>query len=238
MVTKLVGGGNSYFDTDITWEFTIIVSSVLIFVLVISPGLGTATVFSIEAASHKVSYVHRSNVIKLRHRLFKSPEYLERASKEVFELTWKNCQGYDENTDLSILSPALHNEILIDVSWPAFQHSKIFRNMDLPFLRHISKYVKQQFFLPGEFLIRKNEWKNKMIYLVSGIIQLLSEEDGESSIISLTTGTCIGESSLFLNYRSTNSVRCQTFCELHVLEKRTFLNIGTDMQKRRVPLQM
>lgn len=226
IMTKLTITGNRYFDVDVPWELTSSIASIFVFIFILNTGRATATVFFINYDSHKVSYLHRSNIIKLRHQLFNSPEYLRQGSEEVFKLTWKNCQGYDESTTfLTILSPALHNEILIDVSWPAFQHSKIFRNMELPFLRYISKYVKPQFYMPGEFLIRKNEWKNKMVYVVSGIIQLLSEEDGESPIMSLASGTCIGESSLFVNYRSINTIRCQTFCEFHVLAKKDFVNV-------------
>lgn len=237
-MTRLSTAGNVFFDVDIPWEFTTTLCCIFTFIFVLNIGLGTATVFFINEAAHKISYVHRYNIIKLRHEMFKSPEYLKQCSEQVFKLTWKHCQGYDESTEfLGILSPALHNELLIDISWPAFQHSKIFRNMDLPFLRHISKYMKQHFFLPDEFLIRKNEWKNKMIYVVSGIIQLLSEEDGESPIMSLTSGTCIGESCLFLNYRSINTVRCQTFCELHILEKKDFLNVFRRFPRRYKALQ-
>ncbi|KAK9685889.1 Cyclic nucleotide-binding domain [Popillia japonica] len=238
ILTKITSAGSKYFDVDIPWAFTTTVTSIAVFIFVLNMGLGTTTVFFINTAAHKVIYVHRYNVIKLRHEMFKSPDYLKQSSEEVFKLTWKNCRGYDEDTEfLNILSPALQNEILIDVSWPAFQHSKIFRNMDLPFLRHVSKYMKQTFILPNEFLIRKNEWKNKMIYVASGIIQLLSEEDGESPIMLLTSGTCIGESSLFLNYKSINSVRCQTFCELHILEKKDFLNVFRRFPTRYKTLQ-
>nr|XP_022900838.1 uncharacterized protein LOC111413925 [Onthophagus taurus] len=69
--------------------------------------------------------------------------------------------------------------------------------------------------LPYSF---KSQWKDKMIYIVSGTLQLLSEEDGESPILSLTSGSCFGDSCMIRMYPSRNNVRCKGFVELYTLK--------------------
>lgn len=41
--------------------------------------------------------------------------------------------------------------------------------------------------------------------------------------MSLSGGTCLGESSLIISYDSRNTVRCKEYCEVHVLERKDFL---------------
>lgn len=64
-----------------------------------------------------------------------------------------------------------------------------------------------------------------MIYIKSGIIQILSEEDGETPIFSLTSGTCLGESSLSISYPSGCTVVSKDVCDLAILHKRDFLRL-------------
>lgn len=63
-----------------------------------------------------------------------------------------------------------------------------------------------------------------MVYIISGIVQVYSEEDGETPIINLGPGTCLGESSLFCSYPSSCTMVCRTYCEMNVLERTDFIN--------------
>lgn len=47
--------------------------------------------------------------------------------------------------------------------------------------------------------------------------QILTEEDEESAIMSFSSGTVLGESSIILPSTCTANVRCATYCELHSL---------------------
>lgn len=41
--------------------------------------------------------------------------------------------------------------------------------------------------------------------------------------MSLSGGTCLGESSLVVSYSSRNTVRCKEYCEVHILSRIDFL---------------
>lgn len=112
---------------------------------------------------------------------------------------------------------------MLDATWPALQHSSIFRSMDLDYLRYLANFMHVTYMLPGQYLYIKGEWKSKMVYITSGTIQLISNEDGESALINFCAGTCIGESCLVIDYKSLNHVICKTFCEFHILAKEDFI---------------
>lgn len=157
------------------------------------------------------------------------PEYIIRTLKNSMVMLWEKCGGYNENPGFLRYMPfVMKNEVLFDICWSAFQHSNLFRNEDTFYLRHLSRIMQQRFFMPGEFIFKKNEFKSKMVYVVSGTVELLSEDDGESAILSFCNGTCIGESSLLVSYRSKNYVCCKTFCELHIIEKSDFIKMGLE----------
>nr|XP_022913398.1 uncharacterized protein LOC111424186 [Onthophagus taurus] len=189
---------------------------------------GLFTVHLIRRGTHQHIYMYRHKLVRLRNKLFNIPEYIRNSAEKGFKIYWEQCRGYSRSKNIFIiLSPVMFSEILMDISWPAFKHSKLFRSMNLPFLREVSLYMEQIYLLPGEIIYRKGELKQKMIYVVSGTISILSEEDGETPIISFTSGTVIGETSLFLSSKSTNFVQCQTFCQLHILEQQKLSRISS-----------
>lgn len=50
----------------------------------------------------------------------------------------------------------------------------------------------------------------------SGTVQILSEEDNETAVISLESGTCLGEASLIINVPAKVSVKAAEFTEVYV----------------------
>ncbi|PSN49319.1 hypothetical protein C0J52_04267 [Blattella germanica] len=138
---------------------------------------------------------------------------------------WKKRFGV-KIFDLASLLPTVGiREVCLDIYWAAFKHSHVFRNMDVSFLAVVATHMRYDFCLPGDVIFRQNELKSKMIYIVSGVIQVISEVDGETPIISFSTGTLLGESTLFFSYMNKTDVICSTFCEIMVLERRPFHDI-------------
>ncbi|XP_071052699.1 uncharacterized protein [Onthophagus taurus] len=159
-----------------------------------------------------------------------SPKFLQDRIYEEFHLAWamKRTYCYDLSTvgysmGTTFLHPSMYNELMIDIAWVSFKHSHLFRNVDFHYLRYLSNYVALEYKLPGEYLYITGEWKNKMIYISSGTIEIISNEDKCSSILSLCEGTLIGACTLLFGYRSSHYIQCKTFCEFHILRKSEFI---------------
>lgn len=144
-----------------------------------------------------------------------------------FVLYWKNRKGFVFNNDnAKVIPEVMAREISLDICWDVLKHSHLFRKKETHFLRHIAPLLQQKFLIPGEAIYKRNKFKNAMFYIVTGVIQILSEEDGETPILSFSGGTCIGESALLIDYPSTCSVVCQSYCEVYVLYRKDFINIS------------
>ncbi|XP_017782306.1 PREDICTED: uncharacterized protein LOC108566778 [Nicrophorus vespilloides] len=62
-----------------------------------------------------------------------------------------------------------------------------------------------------------------MVYISKGVIEILSSENGESGVLALTSGTCVGEASLLFPYISDVDFRCKTTTELFTLHRNDFV---------------
>lgn len=103
--------------------------------------------------------------------------------------------------------------------------SHLFRDQPIPFLRNLAIFFEREYYSPGETILHKYEWKNKLIYVVTGVVQILSEEDDRSPILSFSGGTILCESTLILGHRSLCNVIACTEVELNILHRRKFAEL-------------
>ena len=112
-----------------------------------------------------------------------------------------------------------------------FKHSVLFRNQPVNFLRRLSLFTKYEVLYQDSLIYEKGVAKGKLIYIISGIVDVLSEIDLVTPIISFSGGTCLGESSLFLSDPSITTVVCRTYCEVITLERNNFIKIKNSFPK-------
>lgn len=158
-------------------------------------------------------------------KLFKNDKLLKSTLETYYGAFWKVRQGILNVNMASVLPEIRQSEIKLDLSWKCFQHSHLFRAEDTHFLHYLSSYVTNYFKSAGEVLYKSGEIKSRMIYLAAGTVQIYSDEDGETPILSFSGGTCLGETSLILCTESVCNVVCQSDCEVDVLEAKSFIKI-------------
>ncbi|GJQ82438.1 hypothetical protein Trydic_g11852 [Trypoxylus dichotomus] len=154
-------------------------------------------------------------------------ESLYNACISYFRVIWmkRKCSQTRTLTE-DIIPMIMFREIYLDMSWNALKHSHLFRREDTCFLRKTAEFIQHIFYAPGEIIYRQREPKTSMVYVTNGTIQILSKENGEAPIMLLSSGTCIGESSLVISYPSHWTIVCKTYCELEVLRKRDFMRLS------------
>ncbi|GJQ74387.1 hypothetical protein Trydic_g21261 [Trypoxylus dichotomus] len=107
------------------------------------------------------------------------------------------------------------------------KYSIIFNDKPSAFLRNICRYIRHEFYLPGQNVYDEKKVKGKMIIIKSGTVDILSEEDNETPIISLGPGTCLGEAALIINLPSNVSVRAGSYMEVYAIHTRDFCKTVT-----------
>lgn len=139
---------------------------------------------------------------------------------------WKKGEKFRTNFQYDkIITRTMSKEIKLDLCFNALKHSNLFRKLDTHVLRHISGLMSVTFLTPGELLYRKHKFHTSMIYIITGIVQLLSQEDGETPILSFSGGTVLGETMLFISHPCPCTVMCKTYCEIIILKKIDFFEI-------------
>lgn len=99
-----------------------------------------------------------------------------------------------------VLPESITKSIIMDMAFDSFRHSHIFRYLDLHIVRFLSTLVRFEFAVPGQVIVRKGDYFNRMVYISHGVLQILSHEDGETPVLNLSGGTSLGETTLFLSY--------------------------------------
>lgn len=59
----------------------------------------------------------------------------------------------------------------------------------------------------GEVLYTQGQQKDTMAYIMRGSVQILSAEDGESPVLTLGVGSCLGEINLIYSFPGPVKVR-------------------------------
>ncbi|XP_044258067.1 uncharacterized protein LOC123007093 isoform X2 [Tribolium madens] len=145
--------------------------------------------------------------------------------QDYYNILWEKKNGVHRATQFATLPYPLKCEIGVDINIHFFQTSLLFQNKPDAFLRRVSNLMKHEFHQAGQLIYQRNVVKNKTIFVVLGTVEILSDEDDESPIVTLTSGTCLGESSLILSLPAKCSVRTSSYTELQVLYRRDFVTI-------------
>ncbi|XP_071050817.1 uncharacterized protein [Onthophagus taurus] len=103
------------------------------------------------------------------------------------------------------------------------RNSVVFKTKPEQFLRHVSGMVKHEFYMPEQDIYTEQIVKEKMVIIQSGNVNILSEEDHESPVLSFGPGTCLGECALILCLTSNVTVRAASFVEIQAIYTRDFI---------------
>lgn len=179
---------------------------------------GQLTIGRMKQFRHEQTYNKRMIQIQKILDDWDTKESMKEKMMQFYSTLWNERSGIKDMPNyFNLLPKPMQKEVTVDIFWEALRHATLFAEADLPFKRAISLVMKSEFYLPGDYIYRTDHYKAKMVYVVSGIIQVISDEDEESSVLSFSSGTVLGEASLLYPTKSLTDVRCVTICELHTL---------------------
>lgn len=155
-------------------------------------------------------------------------ENLQSTVVQYILLDWTKREEYHKQQIkecVNSLPDIFRVELCTEMYWPALKHSQLFHSMDLAFLRCVAEKMYMVHMYPGELLYEKGYYKHKMIYVSSGVVEILSQKYGDTPVLSLSAGTCLGEATLFIGYPSTVSLRCKEYGQIYILRMTDLVQI-------------
>nr|XP_022913144.1 uncharacterized protein LOC111423988 [Onthophagus taurus] len=178
------------------------------------------TALFIKQISDQYYFSYRLYVIKNLLDKWKMPLSVKKLVVNFYNTFWEKRLGRSTmpKSFYDRLPASLQKEVSLDTFWDFFRHSHFFNDTDSIFNRNLCLSMKCQYYTAGEFLYTKGELKNRIVYIVSGVIQLLSMDDQNSPVISFSSGTVLGEICCLMCVESSSYLRCATYCEIQVLE--------------------
>ncbi|XP_045487137.1 uncharacterized protein LOC110995240 [Pieris rapae] len=161
--------------------------------------------------------------------------------KDFYSLMWKKRSGITSVPEvISELPRYLRLDIRQDLVWPVFHHSPTFRRTSESYKRWLCEVIRMDYKLPGEKFFAGPNCYNHLYYLKSGKIQLISSDDGVTPLITLTSGTLLGDISFYLvPPKRKVIVQCVTYCEVLYITRADILNsLHKHPQDRRLIVQL
>ncbi|XP_063363927.1 uncharacterized protein LOC134652695 [Cydia amplana] len=153
-----------------------------------------------------------------------------------YNLAWNKRRGITTIPELILEFPRhLRLDIKKDLTWPIFHHSPTLRRVSLPFIHWICDLTHLEFKLPKEVFFASPHSRSHLFYLKSGIVQLISAEDGTTSLLSVSGGTLFGDINFFMPPTVTKTVivRCLTYCEMYFFTRKDILKALTKFPEDR-----
>ncbi|XP_038210062.1 uncharacterized protein LOC119830942 [Zerene cesonia] len=146
--------------------------------------------------------------------------------KQFYCLMWKKRSGITSTPEvISEIPRYLRLEIRQDLVWPVFYHSPTFRKTSSSYKRWLCETIRMDFKLPGEKFFAGPNCNTHLYYLKSGKLQLISNDDGVTPLITLTSGTLIGDISFYVPPQKRKVIaQCITYCEVLYITRVDILN--------------
>nr|XP_026485505.1 uncharacterized protein LOC113393027 isoform X2 [Vanessa tameamea] len=204
-------------------RITAAIAVLLGFLLTTVVFVGSLTSLFITITTRRAKYVRQLKKIKNHLSLIKMDVDTTKRIIRYYEDLWYQKSGVFKPKLIKLLPAPLQMEIAYDLNAVPLYSSLLFRKLPEAFLRRLSVTMTHQFYLPGDIVYNHNQSKTIMICITSGVLELLSDEDDESPMISFGKGTCFGEISLVYNIPARCTVKAATYVECQVLNKTDFI---------------
>ncbi|EEB15354.1 voltage and ligand gated potassium channel, putative [Pediculus humanus corporis] len=205
---------------------TILMIMLLGFIMLtgILPGIITIVLANKESEREdfRSEYEYTMYILK-RNKIQK--KVIDKISNNL-QIFWDYRKGVTSTNIKELVPWSLRREIFYDINFGFLNRSLIFSLQPRSFLRSVSLLMTNISFLPGDIVIEPYEMSEAMLCIASGVLEILSEENDETPLLSFTAGTILGEASLFLTIPNKYIIRASTFLELQVLPKKEFSKIA------------
>ncbi|CAH0715726.1 unnamed protein product, partial [Brenthis ino] len=194
----------------------------LLLTFVVFPKMVAEALLKLRRICTYYPQVHRL-IEEAQRRNPNSTTYLE--IKEFYAVIWKKRNGITWIPEvISELPRYLRIDIKQDLVWPVFYHSPTFRKASAPFKRALCEYIRIDYKLPGEKFFGGPHCQSHLHYVKSGIVQLISSDDGSTPLISVSSGTIFGDISFFIPFKRKVTAQCLTYCEVLYISRVDILN--------------
>lgn len=135
--------------------------------------IGNLIISNMSQQRRHFYYVRRIKDIKNVLKVWRIDIKLKKLTLNYYEIMWERYSGIKYMPLAYKLLPVpLKKEVMLDLFWDALNHSHLFQDEDIAFKRALSLEMKSEFYQPGDYVIQINDYKTRMIYISSGVLEV------------------------------------------------------------------
>jgi len=151
------------------------------------------------------------------------PPELQRRVRDYHRYVWDNRLGYDEESIMTGLPPALMTEVMMFLKRDVIQNVPFFATASEQLLKDVALVMHPAVYMPGDLVFKKGDVGRAMYFISKGEIEVL---DGNGARIALLgKGDAFGEMALVLDKPRGATIRTAGYCDLYRLDKKDFDDI-------------
>ena len=152
------------------------------------------------------------------------PVNLQKRIHEYYDYLWQTRRCYDESTIIEELPKSLKTQVSLFLNKNIIAKVPFFQKADIAFIKDIILNLKPVICTPGERIVTHGEIGYEMYFISRGEVAVRNETE-TVTYATLSTGQFFGEIALLLSSPRTATVRAKTYCDLYMLDKKTFDSI-------------
>ncbi|XP_017772716.1 PREDICTED: uncharacterized protein LOC108559859 [Nicrophorus vespilloides] len=195
---------------------------VMLFNLFIMNGvfLGAFTSVQIDGYRRRTLFGTRLNLIlqQVDHR--NVSKKLAKKIRTWYYNFWMKESAIHKLEASDLLPESMINDIELDKYWHTLNQSLILRHVSDGMKRALAQKMETYYYSKGDVIVYQDQLQNKIIFVATGVVQVVAPDDIESPIINLGYGSCIGESYMLLNIPNAAHILIANSHELHAVKQK------------------
>lgn len=213
-----IGYGDITPSTNLGRFYTMII--MLLGVGVYGVVIGSISKIIVSSSRHKERLKERMQDLSM---LMKHYEVPRKVQSEVFSyyhgMAKKRLTDNDQKL-ISELPTNLRNELEVYMVLKLVSGIPLFEGLKLRELKHVARFLQQEFYSPGETIIHKGDKGDKMFIISNGSVSILNQND--EIINTLQSGQFFGEIALMMDMERGANVEAKSYCDVYTLNKANF----------------
>lgn len=183
---------------------------------------------NIASILNRVDPIHSEHATTMERitsflRFHRVPNSLQGRITDYLSYMWDRKVGSEEPTLLTLLPWGMRSELALYLRRDLLERVHFLKDASDALLREISDSGRAMVVTPGEFVFHVDDLPRYMYFISTGTVEALAR-DG-TVMGTLTAGDFFGEMALLQKRRRNASIRALEYCDLFVLDARTFDHI-------------
>ncbi|CAG7786966.1 unnamed protein product [Allacma fusca] len=183
------------------------------------------TTFLVERDGARYDLLYRVSFILRTLKRMNSSSLFAHKVKEYYDCLWNFREGVYHVQFINYLPPSMHEDILFDICTEMFDKAILFRGLEEPFLRAVSRVVEVVLYNPDMIICQQGDYAMTMYYIIQGECLVKSKHSNNVTTAILRAGCIFGESSLFFSFPYAVNVETSTCCQLLKLSKENLMDV-------------